>query len=116
MKKFLLLLLLIPSLSWGENYKFLKCVWDSKHSEKVKFLWVNNKYDELGIFDSEYENTVTILKLNNRESGSLVNRYDNEEMFIMINNYTLEMKEEFKSNGTFWKYNCEIIERLLPTS
>ena len=84
MKTFLALLLLIPSLSWGENYKWLKCIWDSDHSEKVKFLAVNIVYDELLISDSEYERGMTKLSLNIRESGSLVNRYDNEERFNLF--------------------------------
>tara|TARA_Y100000816_G_C25945589_1_gene493225 strand:+ start:498 stop:842 length:345 start_codon:yes stop_codon:yes gene_type:complete len=113
MKTLLALLILIPSLSWGKNVKHLKCVWNSDLIETVKFLMVNTVYDELMIFDSEYENTVTVLKLNIRESGSLVNRYDNEEIFVIINNFTLEMIEETKSNGSYLKYNCEIIERLL---
>ena len=113
MKTLLALLLLIPSLSLGNNFIYLKCDYTTQdHSitweldlEKNIYLYDGHfYYDELIITDQHY--TINFY----RDPDGTWLRFQN-----IIDRYTLEMREEkFKSDGLMEEIqlaNCELLDK-----
>lgn len=111
MKKLLILLLLIPSLSWGKNFIYLKCdyttqdhsiTWEIDLEKKIYRYDRHFYYDELIITDQFY--------IINFYLGESWLRFQN-----IIDRYTLEMREEkFKEDGLMEEIqlaDCELLEK-----